>query len=357
MPRKTTIRISSNALASNLRTIKNYANKSKVWSVIKSNAYGHTIKAALKGLKETSGFAVLELNEAVLLRENGWNGPILLLEGFFEESDLLEICQYKITTVIHNDWQLNYIKQYDIKSPIDVYLKLNSGMNRLGFNEKDFIRTWYDLSNLKKISSLTLMSHFSLGFSTKTVNKQMNIIRKIFKILNPTLCLANSTAIIFHTYTHKDWIRPGIILYGILPKENKKISKKFNLKPVMTLESRIISIQNIKSKEYIGYGKNYYSNKSNLIGIVSCGYADGYPFSVPFSGTPVFVNGTRTQIIGSVCMDMLTIDLNDCPNAKIGSKVELWGNNISINEISKLANTTSYELMCRISSRVLVKIE
>uniref|UniRef100_A0A1A9Z1G9 Alanine racemase C-terminal domain-containing protein n=1 Tax=Glossina pallidipes TaxID=7398 RepID=A0A1A9Z1G9_GLOPL len=307
MSRHAVLRINLKAFMSNLNIVKKYAPKSKIWCVVKANAYGHTIKAALKGLRNTSGFAVLEMNEAVFLRENGWKGPILLISGFFEKSELSEICQYKLTTVIHSMWQIEILKKYHVTQPIHIYLKLNSGMNRLGFDKDNFIHAWNELYKLKQVSSVTLMSHFSHSNSKRSVRKQVKIINEIAnKIQKIPLCLANSTAILLHPETHKDWIRPGIILYN-------------NFEPVMTLESKLIAIQNVRSKKFIGYGKSYYSRFDNTIGIVSCGYADGYPYNINSSGTPVLVDGIRTQILGSICMDMLIVDLKLCPNARIGS--------------------------------------
>ncbi|AFA41222.1 PLP-binding alanine racemase 2 [Wigglesworthia glossinidia endosymbiont of Glossina morsitans morsitans (Yale colony)] len=359
MPRHAVLKINLKAFTSNLNIVKKYAPKSKIWCVIKANAYGHTIKAALQGLRKTSGFAVLEINEAIFLRENGWKGPILLISGFFNKSELFEICQHEVTTVIHSTWQIDILKKYNINRPIHVYLKLNSGMNRLGFNKNNFIHSWNELYQLKKVSSLTLMSHFAHSYSKSSVHQQLKIVDSVFsKIKKIPLCLANSTAILLHPETHKSWVRPGIILYGILPFQKNFFDQKYDdFEPVMTLESKLIAIQKVNSKKFIGYGKNYYSKFDNIIGIVSCGYADGYPYNINTSGTPVLVDGIRTQVIGSIYMDMLTVDLKPCPNAKIGSKVELWGKNIKINDIAQSARTTSYELMCKINSRVSVKVE
>ncbi|MDQ1237556.1 MAG: alanine racemase [Wigglesworthia glossinidia] len=358
MSRNSLIRINSKALISNLNIVKKYAPQSKIWCVIKANAYGHTMRAALKGLKNTSGFAVSEIDEAIFLRENGWNGPILLISGFFKISDLTELYQYKLTTVIHSRWQIEMLKKYNCPNTIEIYLKLNSGMNRLGFDKNNFIYAWNELYQSKKVSNLTLMSHFSFSYSKRSVHQQVKIINEVSNKINKApQCLANSTAILLHPETHKDWIRPGIILYGVLPFENNFMNQKYGFEPVMTLESKLVAIQHINSNAYVGYGKNYYSKSSDTIGIISCGYADGYPYNIHSSGTPILVDGVRTQIIGSVCMDMLMVDLNPCPKVKIGSTVELWGKNIKINDIAKSAKTTSYELMCKINPKVLVKIE
>ncbi|QJC31480.1 alanine racemase [Enterobacteriaceae endosymbiont of Donacia tomentosa] len=344
--------INNNALKNNLKTIKNIAHKSKIWAVIKANAYGHGIKNVFKSLEKSDGFAVLTLDEAILLRENYCKKPILLLEGFFNKQDLRLIYKYYLTIVIHNKWQLDILIKNPPQYPIEVYIKINTGLNRLGFKNENIINIINIIKKNIKISNVTLMTHFiNASKNSNLVLKQLLYMKKIIHNYTFFRSFANSAAILWHPQTHYDWVRPGIILYGASPTGNWRDISKKKIKPVMTLKSRIISIQKIYPGEIVGYNCEYYTYKKRKIGIVACGYADGYPKNIS-NNTPVLVEGIRTTILGNIFMDMLIVDLCKIPSAKVGSQVELWGNNIKIDEIAKSANTISYELMCSLSKRV-----
>lgn len=346
--------INSNALKNNLKIIKNIAYKSKIWSVLKADAYGHGIKNIYPIIKDDSdGFAILTLDEAIILRKNGCNKPILLLEGFFNKEELDLIYKYFLTITIHNKWQLNKLIKYKSKYPINIYIKINTGMNRLGFPVKDIISIINTIKNKIKVYNITLMTHFAdASQNSYFVKKQINNIKKNISIYHNFSCsFANSAAILWHSYSYYDWIRTGIILYGASPTGNWKDISKKKIQPVMTLKSKIISIQKIYPGDTIGYNRRYYTKKKHKIGIVACGYADGYPRNIS-NNTYVLIKGIKTLILGSVSMDMIVIDLTNIPTAKIGSSVELWGKNIKIDDIAKSSNTIGYELMCSVSKRV-----
>ncbi|QJC38378.1 alanine racemase [Enterobacteriaceae endosymbiont of Donacia fulgens] len=346
--------INSNALKNNLKIIKNIAYKSKVWSVLKADAYGHGIKNIYPIIKNNSdGFAILTLDEAIILRKNGCNKPILLLEGFFNKEELYFIYKYFLTITIHNKWQLNSLIKYKSKYPINIYIKINTGMNRLGFPVKDVIPIINIIKNKINVYNITLMTHFAdASQNSYFVKKQINNIKKNINVYHNFPCsFANSAAILWHSYSYYDWIRTGVILYGASPTGDWKDISKKKIQPVMTLKSKIISIQKIYPGDTIGYNCRYYTKKKHRIGIVACGYADGYPRNIN-NKTYVLIKGIKTLILGNVSMDMIVIDLTNIPTAKIGSSVELWGENIKIDDIAKSSNTIGYELMCSVSKRV-----
>ncbi|QJC28440.1 alanine racemase [Enterobacteriaceae endosymbiont of Plateumaris consimilis] len=357
--------INTNALKHNLQLIKNITSKSKIWSVIKADAYGHGIKNVWKSLIQTDGFAVLTLDEAILLRKYGCNKPILLLEGIFHLKDLDIIYKYNFTITIHSYWQLNMLILNKPKYPIDIYIKINSGMNRLGFNIKNISKI-IDIIKIIKIKNITFMAHFANTSykNYKVINNIINTINNnIINTINNNIIkynflrsFANSAAILWHPQTYYDWVRPGIILYGASPTGNWNDIKKNKIIPVMTLNSEIISIQKLLPGNTVGYNDVYHTNKYRRIGIIACGYADGYPRNIS-NNTPILVDGHVTKILGDISMDMIAVDLINIPNANIGSKVELWGENIKIDDIAQSANTIGYEIMCSLSKRVPIFIK
>ncbi|QJC35928.1 alanine racemase [Enterobacteriaceae endosymbiont of Donacia cincticornis] len=346
--------INTNALKNNLKIIKNIAFKSKIWSVLKSDAYGHGIKNIYPFINDNSdGFAVLTLDEAILLRNSGCNKPILLLEGFFNKKELYLIYKYYLTITLHSKWQLNALIKYKSRYPINIYIKINSGMNRLGFPTNKIFKIINIIKNNLNVFKISLMTHFAeTTINSNFIKKQINNIKKYINNYYYFSCsFANSGAILWHKYAHYDWVRTGIILYGASPTGIWKDIDKKKIKPVMTLKSKIISIQKIYPGQIVGYNCRYSSNKKRKIGIVACGYADGYPKSIK-NKTFVLVHGVKARILGDISMDMITIDLLNIPKAKIGSSVELWGDNIKIDDVAKSANTIGYELMCSLSKRV-----
>ncbi|VFP87072.1 alanine racemase [Candidatus Erwinia haradaeae] len=350
--------INQKALKNNLSIVRQMVPTAQLWAVVKANAYGHGIKRVWKSLCQADGFALLSIHEALLLRDSGWQKPILLLEGFFHPSDITILAQYNLTTVVHSQWQIQALAQAKLLAPLNIYLKMNCGMNRLGFQPDDIHSVWRQLKEIKSIGTLTLMAHFANAEHKEGVIEPMKKIYQASKDLNCPISLANSAAILWHPQTHFNWVRPGIILYGASPKRdgNPGISSDSGFEPVMTLNSQIIAIQEIAFGSTVGYANSYRANCKQRIGIVACGYADGYPRHAP-SGTPVKILEHMTKTIGTVSMDMMAIDLTMYPQAYIGSKVELWGDSVKINDVATASKTVGYELMCALSPRVPVQLK
>lgn len=353
MPRPISATLSLSALTQNLNIIRAFAPDSKVWTVVKANGYGHGIYRIWRSLSSTDGFALLDFNEAILLREAGWQGPILLLEGFFTPQDLMIVDKYRLTTAVHSDWQIKALAEAQLTQPVDIYLKVNSGMNRLGFSPERAGAVWQQLRELKQAGELTLMSHFATADSVEGVDAQMAAINLAGQNIHGARCLANSAATLWHPQTHYDWVRPGIIIYGVSPSGEWKDIADTGLQPVMTLKSELIAVQELKAGDRVGYGGRYHVSGPQRVGVVACGYADGYPRHAP-SGTPVWVDGVRTTTVGTVSMDMLAVDLTPCPQAKIGSPVELWGNHLPVDDVATACGTLGYELLSALAPRVPV---
>lgn len=353
MSRPVQATIDTRALRHNLHIVRQAAPVSRVWSVVKANAYGHGIERVWNALSSTDGFAMLNLEEAILLRERGWKGPILMLEGFFHADELALFDQYRLTTSVHSNWQLKALQNARIQAPLDLYLKVNSGMNRLGFQPERVHSVWQQLRAMSNVGSMTLMSHFAVAERPDGIDEAMVKIEQAAEGLDCPRSLANSAATLWHPTAHFDWVRPGIILYGASPSGQWQDVATSGLKPVMTLSSQIIGIQTLKAGDCVGYGQRYQARGEQRIGIVACGYGDGYPRVAP-DGTPVLVDGVRTRTVGTVSMDMLAVDLTPCPQAGIGTPVELWGQEIKIDDVASAAGTVGYELMCALAPRVPV---
>ncbi|GAB1438440.1 catabolic alanine racemase DadX [Providencia sp.] len=355
MPRPISAVISLPSLQHNLSVVRQHTGKSKIWSVMKADGYGHGIKHIWSALKQTDGFAVLDFHEAILLRNEGWKGPILLLEGFFQPQDLLLIDQYNLTTSVHSNWQLDAIDNASLSSPISVYIKLNSGMNRLGFSQQEYVNVVQRLSQMPNVRHLTLMSHFANSDTKTGVAAPLQLIKQ-FQHLSLETCIANSGATLWHQHTHYDWVRTGILLYGASPSGKSADIAGLNLKAAMTLQSEVIGIHEIDAGQSIGYGSRFTATKPMRIATVACGYADGYPRHAP-NGTPVWCKGERCSLLGAVSMDMLTIDISHCHNVQLGERVELWGRNLPVDDVAQAAGTIGYELMCALAKRVPVFYE
>ncbi|MDK9585348.1 catabolic alanine racemase DadX [Lelliottia wanjuensis] len=341
------------ALKNNLQIVRRAAPGSRVWSVVKANCYGHGIESIWSALSATDGFALLNLEEAILLRERGWKGPILLLEGFFHADELPLLDKYRLTTSVHSNWQIKALQNAKLHAPLDIYLKVNSGMNRLGFQPDRVHTVWQQLRALKNVGEMTLMAHFADAEKPDGINDAMVRINQAAEGLECARSLSNSAATLWHPEAHYDWVRPGIILYGASPSGQWQDIANSGLKPVMTLRSEIIGIQTLKAGDTVGYGSRYRSTGEQRIGIVAGGYADGYPRIAP-TGTPVWIDGVRTGTVGTVSMDMMAVDLTPCPQAGIGSPVELWGNEVKVDDVAAAAGTVGYELLTALAPRVPV---
>ena len=354
MPRPIKASIHPSAVKHNLNVVRQSAPESHVWAVVKANAYGHGIERIYPALEAADGIALLDLDEAVRVRELGWQKPVLLLEGIFTLSDVRIADAYGLTVAVHCDEQRELIVSAKPQRPIDIYLKMNSGMNRLGFTPENFRAAWARATDSTGIGSISLMSHFA-NADEGEVDWQMARFDEATRDLPGLRSLSNSAATLWHKRAHRDWVRPGIVLYGGSPSGRASDIADVPLRPSMTLESEIIGIQSVRAGETIGYARTYRAERDIRIGVVACGYADGYPRHAP-GGTPVAVDGVLTRTVGRVSMDMLTVDLTDCPRAGIGSKVELWGEQVKIDDVASSSGTIGYELMCALARRVPVTV-
>ena len=369
MPRPIHATIHTAHLAHNLQVLKNKAPNSRRWATIKANAYGHGIRHVYEALRAADGFAVLDLDEATLLRELGWRGPILLIEGAFDLRDL-ELCsRLNLWHVVHTREQIDMLAAHKTHTPQRVFLKLNSGMNRLGFEPAAFRSAYARLAALPQVDEITLMTHFSDADGPRLgadgISHQMAAFASATQDLAGEKTLANSAAILRYaeqdeSQVAQDWVRAGIALYGSAPDYPQHASADWGLRPAMSLSSQLISVRDIAAGQTVGYGSTFCAEQPMRIGIVACGYADGYPRHAP-TGTPVLVQGQRSRTLGRISMDMLAVDLSAIPQAGFGSPVTLWGAFegedgeqavLPIDEVARAADTLGYELMCALAARV-----
>jgi len=353
MARKCTASINLSAIKKNYLYAKSLAPNSKAIAIIKADAYGHGAIEVAKKLDEVAdAYGVACIEEALELLNSGIDKtPILLLEGVFEKSELVLVAKHSLIVTVCNSIQLQWLLDADLNKPIDVFVKYDSGMGRLGFQDDSFIQAINLLEESKNIGEITLMTHFSsaddLG-SSLTTKQIRNFDNTLYAEKYPG-SLANSAAILKWSESHRDYVRPGIMLYGSSPFSDAKYQK--NLIPAMTLSSVLISIKNLKKGQGIGYGTRFICPLDMQIGVVAIGYADGYSRHAK-DGTPVYINDTRSRVVGRVSMDMITIDITDVPNPEIGDRVELFGENVSVDEVAKYCNTISYEIFTKITKRV-----
>lgn len=355
MPRPIAATIHMGALRHNLQRMREAARGRTLWAVVKANAYGHGLLRAARAFEKADGLALIDLCDAEKLRQNGWSKRILLLEGFFDASDIPLLQKYDIETIVHNRRMIELLKEHAPYASLKVHIKINSGMNRLGFrpDEEEAIRA--ELEKIAGVNVLGVVTHFANAEPTydqgrpATVSKQLERMDKIAPCPEH-LCMANSAATIWHTEVKGDAVRAGVALYGASP-DSHYTSKDLGIRPAMTLSAKILAIQNVPAGEAIGYGSRFVTKRDSRIAVVACGYADGYPRSTP-DGTPTYVEGRIAPIAGAISMDMLTIDVTDIPEAQLGSEVELWGSHISVNEVAQRCGTIGYELLCAIALRV-----
>ncbi len=351
MSRPISAHIDLSALAHNLYIARS-ATSARILAVIKANAYGHGLLQAAGALRDADGFALLDVRDAVALREAGFRQPLLLLEGFFSRDELPLLAEYELSSVIHSQRQLDWLDAYPRRHGLPVWLKLNSGMNRLGFAPAEFSSVLEKLKAHRAVRDITLMTHFAQADEAMGIDAQHEVFKQLASSQRLPCSLANSAAILRQPQTHGDWVRPGIMLYGSSPFTDVS-AQQLGLQPVMTLSSEIISIQHLRAGEAVGYGALFRAEHSMRIGTVACGYADGYPRHAP-SGTPVMIEAQRTRTLGRVSMDMLAVDLNGLPDVKVGSRVVLWGEGLPVDEVARAAGTISYELLCALAPRVPV---
>jgi alanine racemase len=363
MPRPILATIHPAALQHNLARNRQAAPDAKVWAVVKANAYGHGIERVFEGLRSADGFALLDLDEARRVRELGWRGPILLLEGVFEARDL-ELCsRLDLWHTVHCDEQIDMLAACKTHVGHRVFLKMNSGMNRLGFTPGRYRSAWARLNALPQVDEISLMTHFSDADGGQGIAAQMACFAEVTRDLPGERSLSNSAASLRHgdAVLMSDWIRPGISLYGSSPDHPEHLAGDWGLLPAMTLAAKIIAVQDIEAGASVGYGSKFVAEAPMRLGVVACGYADGYPRVCP-TGTPVLVAGVRSRLVGRVSMDMVTVDLTPVPEAGMGTEVTLWGRAangavLGIDEVAQAAGTLGYELMCALAPRVPVQVD
>lgn len=347
-------RIDFDALRHNYLRTRELAGGARMWAVIKANAYGHGIMRIARGLAGLAdGFALLDLEDAVRLREAGITQPILLLEGFFSPKDLPEIAVRRLTVVVHTAEQLDWLASVSLPAGtrVSLFLKINSGMNRLGIPPAQAVAALARLRAWPHAGTIGLMTHFADADGERGVDAQLARFRPLTEGFDGPLTMANSAALLRFPQTHADWVRPGILLYGASPATAYASAAQIGLKPVMRFEAKVIAVQHLQPGERIGYGGIFTAERAMRIGTVACGYADGYPRHAP-NGTPVAVDGVRSRLVGRVSMDMISVDLTDMPAAGLGSVVELWGEHVSLDDVATAAGTANYELLCALALRV-----
>jgi alanine racemase len=352
MARATTATIHLDALRHNLAHIRQSAPNSKIMAVVKADGYGHGLERVAKALTDADAFGVAALSDAQRLRDAGLSQKIVLLSGFDEVTDLQLLRQWNVDTVIHH-WSQIELLQQDLGTPISVWLKMDTGMHRLGFAPEQFQNALAQLQAMPNVADdIVLMSHFASSdeLDNSQTSRQIDCFDRMTAQSQSACSLANSSAALCWPSAHRQWVRAGGALYGLSVAKGQS-GADFGLQAAMTLSTRLISVQHIKKGERVGYAGTYQCPEDMLVGVAAIGYGDGYPRNIS-AGTPVLVNGMRVPIIGRVSMDLMTIDLRSQPEAKVGDDVVLWGKGLAIEEIASAAHTISYELTCSITRRV-----
>ena len=341
-----------NAMRANLQLARQAVPGARIWAVVKADAYGHGLAQATQAFAAADGLSLIEYDRAARLRELGWKKPIMMMQGMYSPADVDNLVHYDFQPVIHHAEQCRMLETTPVTRPLDVHLKINTGMNRLGFMPSQVRQVFQRLKALPSVRSVSLMTHFANADSQNTsldVSRQIAAFSEATAGLDAEISLSNSAATLLQPQIKSDWIRPGVMLYGGAPGSQSAAS--LGLQPAMTLQSCVIGTQSLRAGDSVGYGSLFVADKAMRIGIVACGYADGYP-RLAATGTPVLLNGIRSRVLGRVSMDMLNIDLSPVPDADVGSNVTLWGEGLPIDEVASHAGTIGYELMCAVAPRV-----
>lgn len=352
MSRPAVARIDLTALADNFSRAKEAAPACRVMAVIKADAYGHGARACAHALQAADGYAVAGIDEALVLRAGGVGKPILLLGGFFHRAELPEIVQKRLDIVLHENWQLEALRGYQGALPLNVWVKVDSGMHRLGFPPERVAAVLEAVRTLPGIGTVRVLTHLACADEPGSghVLAQLRVFDTVTAETGLERSIANSAATLGWPDAHADWVRPGIMLYGSSPFVDGDAAED-GLRPVMHLESRLIAVREVGSGESVGYGAAWTAVRAMRIGVAALGYADGYPRCLA-SGTPVLVDGRRAQLVGRVSMDLVTIDLTNVPVAEPGSTVRFWGEGLPADEIARAAGTIAYELFTGVTARV-----
>jgi len=352
MTRPARARIDLQALRHNFSRVRQAAPASRIMAIIKANAYGHGTVETARALPDARAFGVACMEEAIALREAGFDRRIVLLEGLFAADDIDLISAYRLDVVVHHGSQLDLLERGRLIRPVDVWLKVDTGMNRLGFMPDSVAAVRARLAGIAGVGNVRLMTHFACAddlFSDYT-RKQLCRFSELAAQLPDECSLANSAGVLGWPDSHADWVRPGVMLYGSSPLLGKSASE-LDLRPVMTLTTRLIAVNPRRRGEPVGYGGDWSCPADTNIGVAAIGYADGYPRHAS-GGMPVLVNGKRVPLAGRVSMDMICLDLTSQPRAQVGDEVVLWGDGLPIDEVATMAGTISYELFCGVGRRV-----
>lgn len=353
MTRPARVLIDLAALRHNLSRVRAFAPRSRVLAIVKANGYGHGLTRVAHALQGANGFGVACLEEALVLREAGIRKRILLLGGVFESSELALVDGHRLDVVVHDETQLELLERARLRHPISVWLKVDTGMHRLGIAPTSVPRVWQRLVESGNVARpIRVLSHLASADDRQAeqTSDQLSCLLSCTDGLATELSVANSAAILTRPESHRDWVRPGIMLYGISPFADA-LGADYDLRPVMTLSTRLVAVKRVEAGETIGYGGTWRCPHAMPVGVAAVGYGDGYPRHAP-SGTAVLVNGERVPLIGRVSMDLITLDLRRQPDAQAGDAVVLWGRGLPIEELARRAGTIAYELVCRVASRV-----
>lgn len=348
--------VNTSAVKYNIQKVREYAPKAKVMAVIKANAYGHGLLRIAGVLNEVDAMAVARVDEGLRLRQAGFTKRTAVLEGFVCEQELHELIDYNLDIVVHTIEQVAIIEKYSGQKKLTVWLKLDTGMSRLGFMATEFVSIYQRLSACQCVNTpVSLMTHLSSAdnINSPVTSRQLALFNDVIQTCSGEKSIANSAGIIAWPDSLTDWVRPGIMLYGVSPFNNKQ-GNELKLRPVMSLHSRLIAVKNIAAGVAVGYAGSWVSEKPTRLGVVAIGYGDGYPRYAK-TGTPVLVNGKRVPLVGRVSMDMITVDLSTQSNAEAGDPVILWGEGLAVEEIAQYADTIPYTLLCGITQRVEIK--
>ena len=352
MTRPVRARIDLSALTFNLSRVRQAAPHSRVMAVIKADGYGHGMPDVAAALQDADAFAVASLEEGLRLREAGIKKPVLLLEGVFTAAELTSVVQHNFELVVHHPLQLDWLETLDSAARLTVWLKINTGMNRLGFPPDDALAVWDRLAAMPQVEAVQWMSHFACADEPDHPANahQESLFRELCAQREAPRSLANSAALLTRPSSQLEWVRPGIMLYGASPMAAGQ-DCPVALRPVMTLTSELIAVHHCRKGDAVGYGQTWVCPEDMPVGVVAAGYGDGYPRHAP-SGTPVCVNGEVVELIGRVSMDMLCVDLRTRPQARAGDPVVLWGEGLPVESVAVEAGTISYALLCGVTPRV-----
>lgn len=350
--------ISRQALQHNLTRLREVAPHSKIMAVVKANGYGHGLLNVAQCVSDADGFGLARLEEALQLRNGGVNAKLLLLEGFFRAEDLPLLVEHHIDTAVHHEFQIEMLEKAQLAEPVTVWMKIDSGMHRLGFSPAQFAEVYERLNRCANVAKpVNFMSHFARADEPEQPHtlQQLSIFERLVRELPGERTLANSAGVLFWPESQKEWVRPGIALYGVSPV-NGDNGPKHGLIPAMTLVSQLIAVRPHKAGEPVGYGGYWTAERDTTLGVVAIGYGDGYPRNAP-AGTPVFINGRKVPVVGHVSMDMLTVDLGPNAQDRVGDSAVLWGRELPVEEVAEKIGTISYELVTKLTPRVAVCLE